>query len=140
LADKAVPVPTPESQRYWDGTDVGELWIPRCTTTGRFFFPPRRFSPFVAGGAVEWVRATGRATLYSYVINHRPAAGFEGDGPYAIAVVELEEGLRMMTNIVGVEATPERLVLDMALTVSFQPRGERMVPVFEPAVVSESPR
>jgi len=82
---------------------------------------------------VEWVRASGRATLYSYVINHRPAPGFEDDGPYAIAVVELEEGVRMMTNIVGVAITPENLPLDLALRVVFERRGDVHVPLFEPA-------
>jgi hypothetical protein len=52
--------------------------------------------------------------------------------PYAIAVVELEEGPRMMTNIVDVANTPESLVLDMALEVAFEPRGEQSVPVFRP--------
>ena len=56
-----------------------------------------------------WVTASGRATLYSYVISHRPAPGFADDAPYAIAVVELEEGPRMMTNLVHVEATPENV-------------------------------
>ena len=58
---------------------------------------------------VEWFTASGRATLYSYVINYRPAPGFEDDVPYAIAVVELEEGPRMMTSITGLPATPEAL-------------------------------
>ena len=82
---------------------------------------------------MEWLAVSGRARLHSYVISHRPAPGFEGDAPYAIAVVELEEGPRLMTNIVGVENTPENLVLDMALEVVFQERGDQCVPVFRPA-------
>jgi uncharacterized OB-fold protein len=82
---------------------------------------------------VEWVAVSGRARLHSYVISHRPAPGFEDDPPYAIAVVELEEGPRLMSNIVGVENTPENLVLDMALEVVFQERGGQCVPVFRPA-------
>jgi uncharacterized OB-fold protein len=83
------------------------------------------------------VTASGRATLHSYVINHRPARGFEDDGPYAIAVVQLEEGPRMMSNIVGVENTPERLLLDMALEVTFQDRDGVCVPVFRPAELAD---
>jgi len=89
-------------------------------------------------GKAHLVQASGRATLYSYVISHRPAPGFEDDAPYAIAVVELEEGPRMMTNIVGVEITPENLVLDMPLHVQFAARGEQQVPVFAPAAGSAS--
>ena len=128
-----LPEPTPETQRYWDGAAAGELWLQRCVITRRFFFYPRTYSPFVLGGAVEWVRVSGRATLYSYNILHRAAPGFEQRVPYALAVVELEEGPRMMTNISGIENTPENLVLDMPLQVTFERRGEFSVPVFEPA-------
>ncbi|MGQ4599064.1 OB-fold domain-containing protein [Nocardia sp. R6R-6] len=131
-----LPEPTPETQRYWDGAAAGELWIQRCVTTGRYFFYPRVYSPFVTGGAVEWVRASGNATLYSYNILQRPAPGFEDRAPYALAVVELAEGPRMMTNIVGIENTPENLVLDMPLRVTFEQRDGMALPVFEPAVTA----
>lgn len=136
MADKPAPKPTPESKPFWDGANSGQLRIQKCVTTGKHFFPPRRYSPFTVGGETEWVDASGRATLYSYVINQRPAPGWENDGPYAIAVVELEEGPRMMANIVGVENTPENLVLDMPLQVQFEARGEQQVPVFAPAAGS----
>jgi len=54
------------------------------------------------------------------MINHRPAPGFEEESPYAIAIVQLEEGPRMMSNIVGIENTPENLILDMPLRVVFE--------------------
>ncbi|MFI7688484.1 Zn-ribbon domain-containing OB-fold protein [Nonomuraea sp. NPDC049655] len=130
---KPAPKPTPETQPFWDGAAAGELRIQRCQTCARHYFYPRPSCPHCGGGDVEWVRATGRATLYSYVINHRPAPGFEAGGPYAIAVVELEEGVRMMTNIVGVPNTPENLPLDMELRVVFERRGDVHVPLFEPA-------
>ncbi|WP_043640220.1 Zn-ribbon domain-containing OB-fold protein [Nonomuraea candida] len=130
---KPVPKPTPETQPFWDGAAEGELRIQRCKTCERHYFYPRPSCPRCGGDRVEWVRASGRATLYSYVINHRPAPGFEADAPYAIAVVELEEGVRMMTNIVGVPNTPENLPLDMELRVVFERRGDVSVPLFEPA-------
>ncbi|GAA3103964.1 Zn-ribbon domain-containing OB-fold protein [Nonomuraea sp. NPDC049419] len=130
---KPAPKPTPETQPFWDGTAAGELRIQRCTTCERHYFYPRPTCPRCGGDQVEWVRASGRATLYSYVINHRPAPGFEEEAPYAIAVVELEEGVRMMTNIVGVPNVPENLPLDMELQVVFERRGEVTVPLFEPA-------
>jgi uncharacterized OB-fold protein len=67
------------------------------------------------------------------VINHRPVPGWEGDVPYAIAVVELEEGPRMASNIVGIPNTPEDLVLDMPLEVCFEEQGGMMIPKFRPA-------
>jgi len=72
------------------------------------------------------------------VINHRPAPGFQDEGPYAIAVVQLEEGPRMMTNIVGLPATPEALELDMPLRVSFERRGDASLPVFGPSGPGEA--
>ncbi|MER6160476.1 OB-fold domain-containing protein [Streptomyces sp. NPDC001868] len=133
---KALPEPTPETQPFWDAAARGELRIQRCVTTGKFFFYPRPCSPYVFDGEVEWVTVSGDATLYSYNINHRPAPGFQDDAPYAIAVVELAEGPRMMTNIVGIENTPENLVLDMPLKVRFQERDGIAVPVFAPAEVA----
>jgi uncharacterized protein len=130
---KPVPEPTPETQPFWDGCARGELMLQRCRTCGKPYFYPRPICPACGSTDVEWFAASGQATLYSYVINHRPARGFEGDGPYAIAVVELAEGPRMMTNIVGVPNTPEDLVLDMALQVTFERRGEISLPVFAPA-------
>lgn len=133
---KALPKATPETKPFWDAAARGELRIQRCVTTGKYFFYPRPYSPYVAGGEVEWVTVSGDATLYSYNINHRPAPGFEDEAPYAIAVVELAEGPRMMTNIVGIENTPENLVLDMPLKATFQDRDGFAVPVFTPAEVT----
>lgn len=77
-------------------------------------------------------RASGRAKLYSYVIHQRPAPGFAP--PYAIAVVELDEGPRMMTNIVGCPQTPEALQLDMPLEVVFEKQTDAItLPLFKPA-------
>ena len=133
MTAKPIPVPTPETQPFWDGCAAGELRIQRCADCGRPYFYPRPVCPACASRNVDWFTASGQATLYSYVISHRPARGFEADGPYAIAVVELAEGPRMMTNIVGIPNTPEELVLDMALQVTFEQRGDISLPVFGPA-------
>ncbi len=130
---KPAPEPTPETQPFWDGCAAGELRIQRCLDCGMPYFYPRPVCPSCGSTNVEWFTACGDATLYSYVINHRPAPGFEDDAPYAIAVVQLAEGPRMMTNIVGVPNTPEHLVLDMPLRVTFEARGEVQLPLFTPA-------
>lgn len=80
-------------------------------------------------------RASGKAKLYSYVIHHRPVVGFTP--PYSIAVVELEEGPRMMTNIVGCPQTPEALQLDMELEVTFEKLDDNItLPLFRPSKAS----
>jgi uncharacterized OB-fold protein len=131
MTTKAAPVPTPETQPYWDGCAAGELRLQRCTHCDAFYFPPRPFCPDCLSGEVVWEALSGRGTLHTYVINHRAAPGFEA--PYAIAVVQLDEGPRLMSNIVGVPQTPEALELDMALEVAFEGRGDIQVPVFRPA-------
>lgn len=128
---KAIPVPTPETAPYWEGAKAGELRIQRCRECTNAYFYPRPLCPNCGSGDVEWFTASGRATLASYIISERAAPGFEA--PYVIAIVELQEGPRMMTNVVGVDPTPDNLELDMPLMVQFEDRGEISVPVFAPA-------
>jgi len=131
---KPLPQPTPETQHFWDGCRDGKLLLQRCKDTGKAYFPPRPFSPYTGSRDVEVFEASGKAKLFSYVINHRPAKGFEDEAPYAIAVIELEEGPRMMTNIVDCEQTPEALVLDMPLEVAFETATDEItLPKFRPA-------
>src|SRR6267143_1924218 len=80
---RARPKPTPETQHFWDGTQANELRLQRCDACANVYFPPRPFCPACACRKVSIFKASGKATLYSYVINHRPAApGFTP--PYAI--------------------------------------------------------
>jgi len=134
---RALPVPTPETRHFWEGTASGELRLQRCCACRHAYFPPRPFCPDCGHREVEVFAASGRATLASYVIHERPMPGFEP--PYAIAVVTLEEGPRMMTNIVGCPQTPEALVLDMALRVTFDRVSDDIaLPLFEPAEAAGS--
>ena len=113
---------------------MGELRLQRCQACEKVYFPPRPFCPTCGSREVAVLAASGRASLHSYVINHRamPNSGFEA--PYAIAVVELEEGPRMMTNIVECPQTPEALVLDMSLEVVFESFSDEIsLPFFRPA-------
>ena len=132
MSDRPLPVPTPETQHFWDGTKAGELRLQRCTECASTYFPPRPFCPACSSRSVEVVAATGRGTLHSYVINQRERPGFTA--PYAIAVVELDEGPRMMTNIVGCDQTPDALVLDMPVEVVFEDLTDDIsLPLFQPA-------
>jgi uncharacterized protein len=129
---RSLPQPTPETQHFWDGTRAGELRLQRCDACSKTYFPPRPFCPACASRDVSIIRSTGRGRLYSYVIHHRPVPGFTP--PYAIAVVELEEGPRMMTNIVECAQTPEALRLDMPLEVVFAAQNDTItLPLFRPA-------
>jgi uncharacterized OB-fold protein len=129
---RARPVPTPETQNFWDGAKAGELRLQRCDECADAYFPPRPFCPACGSRKVSVFNASGKAKLHSYVIHHRKVPGFTP--PYAIAVVELAEGPRMMTNIIDCPQTPEALVLDMDLQVAFEPMDEKItLPLFRPA-------
>lgn len=129
---RPLPVPTPETQHFWDGTRAGELRLQRCDACSAVYFPPRPFCPECSSRLVSVFAASGRATLHSYVINQRPHPAFTA--PYSIAIVELEEGPRMMSNIIGCPQTPEALELDMPLNVVFEKQNDDItLPLFEPA-------
>jgi uncharacterized OB-fold protein len=131
--DRILPQPTPETQNFWDGCKAGELRLQRCTQCQHTYFPPRPFCPGCGSRAVEAYKASGKGFLYSYVINHRPRPDM-GKEPHSIAVVELAEGPRMMTNIVGCPQTPEALVLDMPVEVTFQKFSDEIsLPLFQRA-------
>lgn len=132
MTERPLPAITPETRHFWEGARAGELRLQRCDGCAQVYFPPRPFCPQCGGRAVSVVRASGRATLYSYVIHHRAVPGFTP--PYSIAVVQLEEGPRMMTNIVDAAQTPEALQLDMPLEVTFQRMNDEIhLPLFRPA-------
>lgn len=129
---KPLPQPTPETKHFWDGTHAGELRLQRCDECRKAYFPPRPFCPACGCRSVSVFKASGKGTLYSYVISHRAAPGFTP--PYAIAVVALEEGPRMMANIVDCPQTPEALQLDMALEVAFVKQNDAItLPLFKPS-------
>jgi uncharacterized protein len=130
---KAIPIPTPASQPYWDALDRHELLIQRCKSCRSHVFYPRISCPVCGSRQLGWIPASGRATLHTFVISHIPAPGFDDELPYVIAIVELEEGPRMMTNLRGVAPDPMHLQIDMKLEVCFERRADRTLPMFRPA-------
>ncbi len=132
------PEPTPETQPFWDGAEAGELRIQRCRACSQHYFDPRPTCRHCHSTDVEWSAVSGRARLVSYIINHRPAPGFQDFSP-VIAMVQLDEGPTLMTNIVGVDPLPENLPLDLPLDVQFERRGDATLPVFAPADPTRDP-
>lgn len=128
---KPLPYIHDETKEYWDGARRHELQIRRCRACGEYYFYPREFCPSCFSFDVEWTKASGRATLYSFTVCLRPAPGFEEDAPYAIALVELEEGVRMMSTIA--ECPLEDLLVGMPLEVVFDDvTPEVTLPKFRP--------
>ncbi len=132
MTDRIIPKPTPETQHYWDGAKEGELRLQQCNSCDKTYFPPRAFCPECGSRDVKVTKASGKGRLYSYIINHLPSPGF--DGPFAVAIVELEEGPRLMSNILECPQTPEALQLDMPLEVTFEKLNDEItLPQFKRA-------
>ena len=119
------PIPDPTTAPFWEATKEGRLMVGLCRDTGRHFFPPRGVSPFTLSPNVELVPAGGRGTLYSYTVMRTAT-------PYVPAMVELEEGPRVFTNLVDVPL--EEIRIGMRLRVALRAtEGGPPVPMFAPA-------
>jgi len=133
-----------ESGPFWEGTRTGRLLVQWCTACDRGVFYPRAFCPHCAApdaasalapeSALEWRTASGRATVYAAGVEHKPeaaGAAFSGGEPYCVALVDLEEGIRMMTNVVG--CPPDEVHSGMAVAVTWEPLSDgRQLPLFRP--------
>lgn len=136
---KPLPSPDPESAPFWEGCREGRLLIQRCRTCGTHRFPPTDFCPACRSHETEWVEASGRGRVFSWIVVRHPVPKevYAGEVPYVVAIVALEEGVRMVSNLV--EVAPEAVTADMAVEVRFRPAAEGIVlPVFAPAAVGAS--
>ncbi|MCH7744900.1 MAG: Zn-ribbon domain-containing OB-fold protein [Chloroflexi bacterium] len=133
--NKPIPVPQGESDEYWNKAKEGELWLRNCNSCGTPYFYPRDISPCCFSKDTSWIKASGKASLFTYTIVHRaPHPGFAQDAPFVVAIVELEEGPHMPTNIVIDDPTKENLKIGMALEVIFEDISEKIaLPKFKPA-------
>ena len=122
-----------ESQPFWDATREQVLRLPWCTDCERAIFYPRSFCPTCLGSAIEWRDASGRGTVYAVTVESRPQnPGMAAMAPYAVALVDLEEGVRMLTNIVGTPA--DEVTIGQPVTMAWEPLSDgRHLPVFVPA-------
>lgn len=115
---KPLPEPSPITQPFWDAAREGRLLIQRSKGTGKAVFYPRSISPFGPDDDLEWFEASGRGTVYTYTVARRPVAPqWANDPPLVIAIVELEEGPHMTTNLV--ECDPDDVRIGMPVTVAF---------------------
>lgn len=102
MYEKPLPTIDPDTAPYWKASTEHRLLIKLCAACGKHHFYPRELCPHCYSDAVEWVQAEGAGFIYSFTIARRPAGpSFKPDAPYVVAIVELDEGPRMMTNITG---------------------------------------
>lgn len=129
---KPVPSPSDANRPFWAGCAAGELRLKCCKACGRHQAPTRAACR-CGGLAFDWVTVSGKATLFSYTVLHRaPDPAFKDDLPYVVAIVEFEQGGRLMSNLVG--CAPEAVHCGMALEAVFETVAEGIgLPKFRPA-------
>jgi uncharacterized OB-fold protein len=105
-----LPKPDADSQAYWDGARRHELLLQQCGACGKFRFYPRSICPYCMSDKFEWRKSAGRGTVYSFTVIHRaPSPVFRARVPYVLALIELEEGVRMMSNVIDCDLTQVRI-------------------------------
>ena len=127
--------PLPEEPLYWnrpfwEGTKQGKLLLPRCTSCGEIFFFPRPFCPSCHSDAVEWIEASGKGRIYTYTtVRANPPSVFAHEVPFVVAIIRLEEGVQLMSNVVDVD--DPRLACDAEVEVLFEPVNDDItLPLF----------
>jgi hypothetical protein len=124
------PIPDADSRPFWAAASERRLRIQCCTACGRYIYYPRVLCPHCHAADPVWTDVSGRGRIYSFTVARRPAAPeFQDRVPYVVALVDLEEGARMLTNIVG--CAPEDVRIGRKVEVDYlELASDVTVPVF----------
>ena len=118
---KPLPTPSPEAKRLWEGTQKHALWIPYCRSCEKSYWYPRDFCPHCGSRDVEWRRSGGKGRVHTFAIHYRAFhPGWTDDVPYVTALIELDDGVRIFSNLVEVEADPKAIRCEMPVEVVFE--------------------
>lgn len=112
------PVATTLTAPFWEGTRAGRLLLQRCGDCGHWRWIPKLACPACWSEAYDWEQASGRGSLYSYTVVHRPVDPARFEPPYLLALVALEEGPHMLTNLV--KCAPDDARIGMPVEVRFE--------------------
>ena len=130
--NKPVPTITAEMKPFFDAAKRHELVVQRCTQCGAHRFPAREICSSCLSRDAQWVRVSGKGRIFSYNVMHQVYhPGFAADVPYAVVIVELDEGARMLSNLQGV--APRAITIGMPVRVVFDDvTAEVTLPKFAP--------
>jgi hypothetical protein len=130
---KPIPAITPDMRPFFEGAKRRELWVQRCAGCGVHRFPARPICSGCLSTAAEWVRVSGRGAVFSFNVMHQVYhPGFAAEVPYAVVIVKLAEGAKMISNLVGVQ--PCDIRIGMPVEVVFEDLNEEVtLPKFKPA-------
>ncbi len=129
-----LPIPNPDTEPFWQGCSRSELLLQRCLSCRSYRHPPSPICDACLSSEHEWVRASGKGTVYSFVIVRESLRGWKFEVPYIVAIIELAEGSHILSNVVGVPV--ERVGIGMPVHVFFeQITDEISLPKFKPVEV-----
>lgn len=125
------PPVTPTTEPFWDATRERRFLVQWCTGCDRAIFFPREVCPDCLGAALEWKDSAGTGSVYSYTVEHKPQNPNLA-APYTVALIDLDEGIRMMSNVVN--CPPEEVRVGMPVQITWEELSDgRHLPMFQPA-------
>ena len=122
LLPNPVPEQNPETEEFWKATTEGRLVLLRCEECGVVIWYPRPLCPDCGSTIVVWIEGSGLGTVYSFSVVYRSAGSYQRAVPYVVAYVELAEGPRVLTNIIGCD--PEQVYIGQPVRVVFCDTGD----------------
>jgi hypothetical protein len=131
---RPLPAPDPVTRPYWESLRAHAIRLQRCAACARFVFYPRALCPSCGHGELVWTPVSGRGLVHAFTIAHRhPHPAFAARVPYAVALVELDEGVRILGPLVGVEPSPAAVRIGMAVEIVYEDvTAEITLPGFRP--------
>ncbi len=129
---KPLPVTDEDTKPFWDYCKKHELRAQKCLKCGGLYYPPSPLCPHCLSMDSEWVKLSGRGKVFTYIVAHRRYhPGFSAELPYVVAVIETDEGLRILSNVIG--CMPDAVRIDMPVEVVFEDASpEFALPKFRP--------
>ncbi len=136
MADYKKPLPQsdPVTAPYWESLKAHQMKVQRCNDTGKFFFYPRGMSPYTLSDNLSWEPVSGKGVLHAFTIVHvNRAPGFGDELPYVVALIELDEGVRLMSNLIDVQPDPDHVKIGMPVELVYDDvTDEITLPKFRP--------
>ena len=132
--DRPLPTPDPVTKPFWDSLKAHTIQLQRCGGCARFIYYPRAVCPSCLSDELTWTRVSGRGVVHAFTIPHRhPNRAFGGHVPFVVALVELEEGARILSNLVEVDPSPEAVKVGMSVEIVYDDvTDEITLPRFRP--------
>jgi uncharacterized OB-fold protein len=130
---KPAPTPTVVSAPFWDAAKQHRLLIQQCGKCAQTIFYPRLRCPHCWSNDLSWIEASGKGEVASYTIIHKPGhPAFAAGAPYIVALIDLEERVRLLSNVV--DCPIDQVHVGMPVTVQWVEQGDFTLPKFQPSI------